>query len=462
MVDSFSIDRILQEELGIQVTTGARFKKYPPRDFQIEDVKLWLKHQHYGIYHQTGVGKTLSIFLGIIAWIVQGNKVMLITKPSLYEQIKLDWRENIEGLDFSPSQEIGSPLLLMSHTAIKIPRFRQRIGKEYCVLIIDEFHVMRNAEGRRYKTLQVLVDHYDIALAVITGTPITRDLRDSYSCVKLTNPRAYRNYGAFCKAHVTYRKLSNDRSDRRRIVSGFKNEDRLKKALFKYGRRLLKREVWKDLEKPMVVKRAMHLLDSQKAIYEEFSEFLIFENSDGELFDASYSPTLKFQKGLQSITNPSRFEKDAESCILQDILTVAEDVCTDNKLIVFTLFASTAEKYAESLDKYNPALITGKHKGFTKFTTDNTCRVLVATLGAGAEGYSFQEVCSHLYLAEYLPITGWVEQAANRIYRPNQIEAPTVYVPHVMGTLYISSLLAKLKERGDSNKKVVDTDFSIT
>ena len=456
-----TVDEALAE-IGVEANTGATFGGFQPRDFQIAGAKAFVENVVYGLYDQTGVGKTLTLFLSVLAWRLLGNKVVLMTKPGLFNQLLSEWDEIFIGLSEKPSLKIGSGILLMTHAGITISRYTKAIMKEYDVLVIDEYHKFRNPEGRRFKTLKALTSRQEMAVMIATGTPITKDLRDSYSCVSITNPTAYKSFYAFCKLHVAYRDMQKRGSTSTiRLPSGFKNEKLLRKRLGVKSRRLMKADVWPALEAPMVSTRYLSLTDSQKRVYEDFQEYLIYESTDGELFDASYSPTLKFSKGIMSITNPAMFEQGTESCVLADILLVADSVAEDNKLIIFTLFDTTATYYAEQLEQYNPALITGSVKQDVKFKEDDSCKVLVSTLGAGAEGYSFQKVSSHIYLAEYMPVPGWLEQAANRVYRPGQLGRATLYLPHVKDTLYVTSLLKKSRDRHESNCKVVPTDFSL-
>ena len=448
-------------QIGVKSDTKAVFGEYAPTDFQIEGAKQFIERVNYGLYDQTGVGKTLTLFLSVLAWRALGNKVALMTKPGLFTQLLHEWDSILVGIEESPSKTIGDPILLLTHASLRIKRYVKALNKEYDVIIIDEYHKLRNPEGRRFLTLKALTEAQEKAVLIATGTPLTKDLRDSYSCVAITSPLAYKDYKAFCSQHVKYKQVFM-RDKNINLIDGFKNEKRLKKRLLINGRRILKQDVWKGLEKPMVSPRFLDLHDTQREIYEEFQEFLIYENSDGELFDASYSPVLKFNKGIVAITNPQTYEKGAVSCVLEDIKELASEICIDNKLIVFTLYDTTANYYAEALAEFNPARITGAIKQDTKFKEDASCKVLISTMGAGAEGYSFQKVSSYMYLAEYLPVPGYLEQAANRIYRPGQLSAATLYIPHVKKTLYVTSLITKAQDRHESNKKVMDTDFSLS
>ena len=449
------------EDIGLDLT-GYQGLDTPvglePKTFQMEGAKESIRCIRYGIYDETGVGKTITIFLTLLAWHLLGNKVVFMTKIGLFNQILTEWEEFFPGLDVKPENELGADIMLASHESLRVKRYTQAYIKDYTVFVIDEFHKMSKPDGRRFKILEMV--SINKAVMPLTGTPVGKDPINCYSLIALTNPRAYKDFNAYKRQHVVYKKMGRGESSIN-ILDGFKNLEQVKKRLYGNARRIKKADAWKGLGKPIWSKRVMSLTDSQESVYRDFQEFLIFENSEGDLFDASYTPTLKFQKGISSITNPAQYEKGATSCILEDIRALAEEVCVDNKLIVFTMYATTAEHYAEELKDYNPALITGSVKEDVKFKNMDSCKICIITFGAGAEGYSFQRVCSYLYLAEYMPIPGMITQAVNRIHRPPQIQVPSIYIPHVLNTTYTENLIVKLKKRNGINNEIIDTYLDI-
>lgn len=95
------------------------------------------------------------------------------------------------------------------------------------------------------------------------------------------------------------------------------------------------------------------------------------------------------------------------------------------KVVVFAYHKDVVATLKAQLAKFNPALIVGgmdiyqKDKEETKFNEDPSCKVMIASIGAGSEGINLT-VASYLIFVEFSYVPKDNEQAMDRIHRIGQ------------------------------------------
>jgi len=350
-------------------------------------------------------------------------------------------------------EENPPPFLLCSHATLIIPRYWRAYRKFYDYIIIDESSlVLSNPKGRRIERVETLMKRRDKGLLLMSATPISKEIDSVYGHIKTLVPAIYRDWYAFARRHIIYKENSNFPQP-----IGVKGLHQIKAYLDKRSIRHIKEVVW-DLPEPIISYRRLKLLPEQLEIYKDFKDFAFFENIDTDMvFDASYSPGLKYQKGLLACSNPNTFVPGTESCLYVDLLSVLSEL-EGAKLVVFFLYATTADHYAKKLegDGYGVARLYDKYDELEKFQGDS--QIICISMAKGSYGLNLQ-FARHLYLVELLPVPAAISQASNRVHRPGGEGSPTIYLPKIAG-IY-DKCLEKLGDRSKIVKSIIDIDKSI-
>jgi len=435
--------------------------KIKPFHHQYEGFLHQLDEEHRsktGLYDTEGTGKSLVMLLVALAYISWGNKVVMFTLPNLFPQMVKEVPKffnhfpalPVEQPKFPEGKSHESPsFLLVSYSTLIIPRYWRRYKKDYDFMILDEASEIKNGLGRRFERVRTLVK-YNKGIMLVTATPYHVDYSDCYSFIKLTYG-CYKDYYAYVRQHGI--------TNHFKAVTGWKNTGFIRHRLFEHGIRRTKEQLL-DLPETLVSYRSLRLSDKQLTVYKEFSDFDFFESKKGEIFDASYAPTLKHQRLIESVSNPIKFEKGVTSIIMEDLEHVMRSVLSEgNKMVVFFVFAETAKRYKLDLSfEFNIACIFDDLSESEQFTNDPDTPFVFGTYKKMSRGFNFG-FSNYLYLVEIDPSSGSVSQALNRCHRADSTESSTAYIPEIANTVYDKSL-TKLKQRAVEMNQVIGTEGS--
>jgi len=471
---SWTLKRYL-EEAGIKdIPEWAEEIRLPfaPFNHQITGLSQAVYWNRFGLYDDTGTGKTL-ISQGYVAYQKGlGNKVIGIMPPILLDQFNESLDSNLNGIKRHISVHIlrDNPrvrqslfgkwrgtntwpdLMLMSYTMF-LKHWRD-LQFDYPVLIADEAQALKNAGSKIHSSVYSFLggrETEDSNALLMTGSPIHNQLKDAHGLVRLVTPSRYSSWDNFALLHCVF----NPNVKYEQILA-YKNHEHLYHSLYLQARRVLKSEVL-DLPEKLVSVIPITLEPKHKKLYDTLARERILEMGD-EIIDAIHQSSLRM-KLMKIVSTPENFsEEKIVSNWLKGVDEVVDMVNPKNhKLIIFGHFNDTLEKLYEHYAELNPAIIYGGKlcknatKEKEKFQQRDECRLLIAQPKSAGAGLDFQKVCSNVLFAEPTGVPGDVQQCSDRVYRAGQDEAVNIYFLNVNDTSYTHVLNQMLNKEGEAN-----------
>jgi SNF2 family DNA or RNA helicase len=374
------------------------------------------------------------------------------------------WKRNDEGEqvpvnpDVQPYTKHGDAIVARKGKYKAKNRERMRLRNSgYNVFFFDEAHGLCNPESRAWKSVEAMDMELgeDVAMYLMTGTPIPTHLHNVYGLIRIINRDAY-----FSKAQFERKHCIIEREPYKRYL-GYKDEEKIHQALYKFARRVQKRDVT-DMPEALVSVTPITLAGAHKKLYDQVltERFAIL----GDQVLAPDNDSALRMLALQLISCPDEFDptgklgKDNELTKWMD--QVVDSVNPANrKLIIFAYFKSTVRFLASRYAMWNPAVMNGATtKGWAeveRFKTDDTCRVFIVNWGSGGAGLNLQ-VAHHSAFYEVPTSPKDAKQAMARTDRTGQKEACNFYFPRVSGTLMDKNFKNLLKNERSNNKVVRD------
>lgn len=334
-----------------------------------------------------------------------------------------------------------------------------RLKREgYNVYFFDEAHRLCNPDSQAFKACQNM-DHDlgdDVAIYLMTGTPVPTHLHNVYGIIRLINPGVYRNKNQFMRMHVLV-----DRSVRYLKVLGYKAEDDVHEALYKNARRVQKRDVT-ALPDPIVSSIPVKLSGPHKKLYDQ-----IIRDRFALLGDEVLAPdndSALRQLALQIISSPDTFDPTGQLSMENELTdacdTIIESIDPRNhKIILFAHYKRTVKFLADRYAEWNPAVMNGATsagwKEVERFKNDPTCRIFIVNWESGGEGLNLQ-IAHHIIFYECPTSPRHAKQAIARADRTGQANVVNAYFFRVLATLYDRNFRNLLKNEEQNNKVVKD------
>lgn len=270
--------------------------------------------------------------------------------------------------------------------------------KELCdkkiinMLVLDEGHKCKDPSSIQGKHLLKLKADSMISM---TGTPLMNYPLDLYIHLKWLGYETHGFY-QFKQHYCIYGGYGGYQ------IIGYKNLDQLKEQFDEIMLRRLKKDVL-DLPEKIHTTDYVELSPKQKKIYKEiYSE--ISDNID--LVSAAVNPLTEMIRLRQATGFTGILSSTIqESAKFERLLEILDELAKNNKkAIVFSNWTAIINPLYEILAQYNPAIITGEVKNRVeqekKFMEDDTCRVIIGTIGAMGTGLTLTAANTVIFLDE--------------------------------------------------------------
>jgi len=431
---------------------GFEFKTQP-YSHQIEGVEYGLKYDKWFLGDEQGLGKSKqAIDIAVARKIAYNYKHCLIVCG--VNTLKWNWVKEVhihsdEGA-YIPGQRtkrngrvyIGSTkdkvadaksldsiedyFIITNIESFRSKDFADAIKKacldgEIDMCVADEIHKMKNPSSQQSKGFLKCLPKCRIAM---TGTPLMNNPLDLYIILKWLGYEAHSFYSF--KNHYCVMGGFNGYD-----VIGYQNMDQLTEQFRNIMLRRLKANVL-DLPEKIYVDDIVDMTDKQSLIYNEVKND-IKAHIDQVTLDAvnplSALIRLRQATGYTGILS-SEIKESAKLDRMEDI--VEEAVANGDKCIIFSNWTQMTEAIIDRLGAYNPALITGNTKDNDrteqqdKFMNDDTCKVIVGTIGAMGTGLTLTAGSTVIFLDE-----PWnkalFDQAVDRAHRIGTKNNVTIY-----------------------------------
>ena len=466
----------------VEVSDDFDFKT-KPMTHQIEGVQYGLDHNRWLLADDQGLGKTFQVInLACI------RKQTLRFKHCLIicgvNSLKWNWLEEIEKHSNETGHILGSYTskrsgkTLIGSNADKLADL-EKLGedseidshyfiitnieslrdtkiasklKELCdngtigMVAVDEIHRAKRLTTQQGQGMLQLQPKYRIGM---TGTPLMNSPLDLFAILKWLG---YQRYGFISfRDHFCIR-------DEWGAVVGYKNNSQLEDQLDSVMLRRTKDKVL-DLPDKVYVNEYVDLTSEQKKLYNEIISNAV-ASSESDNKDCILATLLRLRQVSGGI-GPYNFIKfNPKLDRLEQI--VEEAVYSNTKVIVYSNWVEGIKPALERLQKYNPVVITGETADadrqtlVNKFQTDDTCKVILGTIGALGTGVTLTAATEVVFLDEPWN-NATKEQACDRAYRIGTTSKVTIRTILSHGT-YDEDVHNIILGKKDLSDAIVDKD----
>ena len=276
------------------------------------------------------------------------------------------------------------------------------------MIALDEGHKCKDPTSQQGKALLKLSTQTMISM---TGTPLMNNPLDLFIHLKWLGYEKHAYY-AFKQHYCIFGGFGGYQ------VVGYRNLDQLKEQFEDIMLRRLKKDVL-DLPEKLYITEYVEMTKNQEKIYREVNAE-IQDNIDkvtNAVNPLAELIRLRQATGYTGILS-STIQESAKLDRLDELL---EQIVSNNgKALIFSNWTSMTNPVYERLQKYNPAIITGETKNRVeqqdKFMNDDTCKVIIGTIGAMGTGLTLTAGSTVIFLDE-----PWnralKEQAEDRAHR---------------------------------------------
>lgn len=376
--------------------------------------------------------------------------------------------------DGTPVNEKAQPFTKDGRTISKkkglASNTRQMLLKErgYNVLFFDEGHALCGMESILSKSVAEMSHRLgdEVAIYIMTGTPVPTHLHDVYGILRLINPDAYLNKASFMRQHCETREFQVNTGSGKtatvRQVVGYMDTKKVYDALWKNAHRVQKRDVL-AMPDPIITEVPVRLTGAHHKLYKDVinNQFAIL----GNRVLAPDSQSELRHMALQLISCPGKYDDSGKLSKENELAKATEQLvesiapCAERKVIIFAYYKGALEELAKRYEKYNCAVVYGDSADspgeIVRFKTDPNCTVLVINWISGGAGLNLQ--CASYTIFYEIPTSPKdAKQAIARTDRKGQANIVNIYFMRVMRTLSDKNMKNLLKNEESNNRVVGD------
>ena len=326
-------------------------------------------------------------------------------------------------------------------------------GKRVAV-IVDEAHYIKTPASKRTKTVQHLLSLDNIVFKVLlTGTPVTRDVDDLYTQLKVFYPD-------FCKSIFEYRKkyMRCIHSYFGDVYKGFKNEysrqeiikylkscslRRTKKSAGLNLPSIVRQPVYIDINKK-IAKESLSILDYATKVINGVDDYTLYKTDLAE--EASHIASIRKALGVAKVPQVLQYVEHLLQSGTQKLVVFGVHVD-----VVNLIYEALKEKYKEIKTHriIGATTSTQREKIIKEFQELETPQILVANMVACGVGVTLTK--SHTVVFAELDFTpSNIMQAEARVHRITQ--------EHIVNSIFMianESLDAKILDLIKDKLKVI-------
>jgi SNF2 family DNA or RNA helicase len=440
--------------------------RHKPFDHQKTTASFLTLNRRAFCLNEQGTGKTGSVIWAADYLLTQKRirRVLVICPLSIMDSA---WRADLFKFAIHRSVDIaygardkrqavikgGSEFVIINYDGVEIVADEIANGG-FDLIVVDEANAYKNAQTKRWKTLNSLVKH-DTWLWMLTGTPAAQSPLDAYGIAKLVNPMGVPKFYSTFRDMVMI-KLSNFRwipkESATQVVF-----NALQPAI-----RFTKDECL-DLPEMTYVKRQVELTKQQQRYYEMLKNRMVIEAA-GEAI-TSVNAAVNMNKLLQ--ISCGAVYSDAGETLEFDIskrYTVLKEVIEESsqKVLVFVPFKHVINILSEKLNAdgitteviYGDVSANKRTDIFNRFQTDPAgTKVLVIQPQAAAHGVTLTAANTVVWWGPTSSLETYA-QANARVHRSGQRHPSTVV--QLVGSNMERHVYKLLDSKIDVHSKIVE------
>ena len=416
-------------------------------EYQKQGIEFLVSRQGGMLLDEQGLGKTVQ---ALKACEKVDPQVLVIVCPAI---MRGTWLHHVSNLMPSNIQVVINSY----EWYVKLDNYKSLLksikGKKVAV-IVDEAHYIKTPTSKRTKTVQHLLSLDNIVFKVLlTGTPVTRDVDDLYTQLKVFYPDFCRSIFEYRKKYMrcihsyfgdVYKGFKNDYS-RQEIIKYLKSCSlrRTKKSAGLNLPSIVRQPVYIDINKK-IAKESLSILDYATKVINGVDDYTLYKTDLAE--EASHIASIRKALGVAKVPQVLQYVEH----LLQSGITklVLFGVHVD---VVNLIYESLKEKYKEIKTHriIGATTSTQREKIIKEFQELETPQILVANMVACGVGVTLPK--SHTVLFAELDFTpSNIMQAEARVHRITQ--------EHIVNSIFMianESLDAKILDLIKDKLKVI-------
>lgn len=459
-----------------ELPKGLKTKLY---SYQEEDFNELMNFDKYLVLHEMGCGKSLEIITVALKRkeLGQVNHCLIVCGVNT---IKFNWQEEIAthtGLSSTilgarknrngiwqtkGTQEkledldnINDFFIITNIESLRSKEIKEKIKALMDkgiidMMVLDEAHKCKSAGSQQGKALLLLSKHIKYFYGM-TGTLLCNNPLDAYVPLKCVG-REVANLSQYKSRYIVYGGFGNF------TVCGYKHLDELQMKIDSVSKRRLKRDVL-DLPDKIYTDEYLEMGTKQAKLY---SDVLKAVMSDIDNVTLSLDPLGQMIRLRQVTADTTILSNTIDESVKFDRMEeLIEDI--DGKVIVFSNWTEVTNRAYKRLERFNPAMITGKVKDREtqrkKFMEDDSCKVIICTIAAAGVGLTLTKANTVIFLDE-----AWTaasnQQAEDRAHRISQKQSVNIITLICKGTIdeFVHRVVKKKRVMSDA---IVDKKYSL-
>ena len=419
-------------------------------EYQKQGIEFLVSRQGGMLLDEQGLGKTVQ---ALKACEKVDPEVLVIVCPAI---MRGTWAHHVANLIPNSIQTIINSY----EWYVKLDNYKSLLKsiKGRLAVIVDESHYIKTPTSKRTKTVQHLLSLDNIVFKVLlTGTPITRDVDDLFTQLKVFYPN-------FCRSIFEYRRryMNCIHSYFGDTFKGFKN-DSAKAEIINYLKHCSLRRTKKSagLELPSITRTPV-FVDINKKVAEKSLEILDYTTKviNGMQDYAEYKTNL-----AEEASHIASVRKALGVAKVPQVLQYVEHLLQSGtqKLIVFgvhidvvnLIYEALKEKYKEIKTHRIIGATTNpqREKIINEFQNEDTPQIIVANMIACGVGVTLTK--AHTVVFAELDFTpSNIMQAEARVHRITQ--------EHIVNSIFMianesldSKILGIIREKIEVIKEVI-------
>jgi superfamily II DNA or RNA helicase len=398
------------------------------------DVLPTLIARNHLLLWDPGTGKTLPLLAAAAA---RGGRCLYLLPPSVRTQVA---REAVRFGLFDPEDvqvvlrnadrvSLAAKLVVCSYEQCHTPAlWRQLFALDWATLVCDEAHLLKNGETRRARAVYGARINSPGALArkaervlLATGTPVVNDPSDLWMHISRVFPAVLEELSIKSRAEWVDRYCATRQTPYGLQVTGGKNLPELARVLKRIASRVRKDAVH-DLP-PLIVDQHwvpptdIDLADVPDEAMAALAELLAAERPDTEQLARLAVPlaSLRRRIGLAKAAHVAELVAGELRGGVAKALVFYE-----HKDVAAAFLQAFKPRKGWGAAQYSGGLTPAQRdKAVAEFSTDPTCRLLLAQIQAAGTGLNLQ-AAERVVLLEPAWTPALNEQAISRAYRAGQ------------------------------------------
>lgn len=387
-----------------------------PFSYQIDSFNYSVNHNKFLLADEQGLGKTKQALDIAISRKSHMKHCLIICgvnelKWNWFNEVKLHTTETAHILGLKENGKIGSVADRLNDLQSNLDSFflitnietlrDENIQKQITTMsqmgvigmtILDECHKCKNYTSQQGKAIHCCDTYYKLAL---TGTPIMNNAIDLYNILRWLG---YENHSLteFKNKYCIMGGFGGYQ------IEGYKNLDKLQAILDKCMLRRRKDDVL-DLPPKIYVNEVLEMSSKQEKLYYEVQQNIRDNIDKVMLLPNPLTALIRLRQvtGNPAILTSSEIPNVKYERCKSIISEVSEN---GGKVIVFSNYTKIINPLVDILNEFNPALVTGEtsdiNTQINKFKTDNSCKVILGTIGCLGTGFTLNEANTVIFLDE--------------------------------------------------------------